>query len=116
MDSCEKVRKERVRFYSELSSLSFLRVLPSQSNYFMCELIRDTFTSTELAERLISGYNILIKDCSAKKGINGKNYIRIALKKKEENKFLIRSLRAIYDKNGQTVKKLYINNINKSEL
>lgn len=90
--SCDKFRQERNIFQEELQQIPYLRVIPSQANYFLCE-ITDKFTSHELALRLLSDFNILIKDCSSKKGFpKDKQYIRIAIRDRKDNNFIIKSL------------------------
>ena len=89
--ACLKFIQERERFYQELLKVSFLRVIPSQANYFLCEVI-DKYTSTNLTALLLERYNILIKDCSHKKGFDGQQYIRLAIRNKEDNDKLIISL------------------------
>jgi len=97
---CETFRKERNRFMNRLSEISFLRVIPSQANYFLCELTTDKFTSRELAIRLLADYNILIKDCSGKAAFNGRNYIRLAVRDVKDNNRLIEALKTyMYENN-----------------
>ena len=85
--ACRLFIRERDRFYVDLQDISFLRVIPSQANYFLCE-ITGKYTSAELS-RLLLDRNILIKDCGTKKAFGGKNYIRIAVKNRDENNRLI---------------------------
>ncbi|MDE5793175.1 MAG: aminotransferase class I/II-fold pyridoxal phosphate-dependent enzyme [Muribaculaceae bacterium] len=93
--ACEKFRHERDIFLKELQGIPFLRVIPSQANYFLCELTGN-MTAHELALKLITEYNILIKDCSSKKGFpEGKQYIRIAIRNREDNRKLIQALRKL---------------------
>ncbi len=93
--SCEKFRKERQTFFNELSLIPYLRVIPSEANYFLCE-ITDKYTSYELTLKLLSEYNILIKDCSSKKGFpDNKQYIRIAIRNRQDNARLIQALRTL---------------------
>ncbi len=91
-EACEKIKKEREWLYKELSSISFLRVLPSEANYFMCE-VKDKFSSKELVLKLFER-NILIKDLSGKKGIKG-DFVRIAIRGRKDNKMLIDALREL---------------------
>ena len=86
--AAEKFQQERQRFYEELSKIPFLRVIPSEANYFLCEVL-PPYTSHGLTEKLLSKHNILIKDCSMKKGFNGRNYIRIAIRNTKNNDYLI---------------------------
>ena len=90
--ACENFSAERVRFHKLLSSVSYLRVIPSQANFFLCQLT-SRFTSKELTELLLNKFNILIKDCGNKIGLNGANFIRIAIRNKEDNDRLIEALR-----------------------
>lgn len=83
----------RQNYIEDLSFIKSIRVVPSQANYVMCEIL-DSCTSKELAELLLDEFDILIKDLSSKNGINGE-YFRIAVKRPEENDKLINALRAV---------------------
>lgn len=86
--ACEKFVAERSRFFKSLQRVSFLRVIPSQANYFLCE-VTNKYTSSELTRILLCENDILIKDCSTKKAFNGRSYVRIAVRGKEENDKLV---------------------------
>jgi len=90
--ACGKFQEERARFKAELDKIPFLRVIPSEANYFLCE-VTGKYTAKELAVMLIKHDNILIKDCSYKKAFAGKNYVRIAVRDKKDNNRLIEALR-----------------------
>ena len=92
--ACEKFIVERGRFLSELQKIRFIRVIPSQANYFLCE-VTSKYTSHELTRILLNKFNILIKDCSTKSGFTGCNYVRIAIREKNDNDMLIRALDCI---------------------
>lgn len=93
--SCDKFRAERNTFRAELEAIPYLRVIPSQANYFLCE-ITDRFTSHDLALRLLNEHNILIKDCSAKKGFPAdRQYVRIAIRDRKDNSTLIETLKTL---------------------
>ena len=92
--SSAKFIAERERFRTELAAVPYLEVFDSQSNYFLCRLT-GTLTSDELAVRLLSDYGILIKDCSTKKGFEGRNYIRIAIRNREDNSRLVKALLSV---------------------
>lgn len=87
----EKFVAERSRFFKSLQRISFLRVIPSQANYFLCE-VTNKYTSSELTRILLCENDILIKDCGTKKAFGGRNYIRIAVRGKEENNKLVEVL------------------------
>lgn len=87
----DKIRRERSCFASELEQVPFVRVIPSQANYIMCEL-SNGIQSSEIAEYLLNR-NVLIKDLSHKIN-NGKQYIRLAVRRREENEYLVQVLKA----------------------
>ncbi|WP_440440552.1 aminotransferase class I/II-fold pyridoxal phosphate-dependent enzyme [Phocaeicola plebeius] len=89
--ACQKFIQERERFYQQLTKISYLRIIPSLANYFLCE-VYSPYTSRSITELLLNKYNILIKDCSNKKGFNHKNYIRIAVRSKFDNDQLVSAL------------------------
>lgn len=81
-------RKERARFADELGRIDGLRVIPSQANYLMIEVLHGS--PSELTAALLEKYNILIKDLSAK--THG-SYIRIAVRDEHDNNCLLDALR-----------------------
>lgn len=89
--ACQKFLAERTRFYKKLENISFLRVVPSQANFFLCELT-GRYSSTELATILLSKYDILIKDCNFKRALEDKNYIRISIRNSQDNDRFVEAL------------------------
>lgn len=94
--ACGQFVAERKRFAECLEKIPFLRVVPSQANYFLCEVL--DMGARELTERLLNSYDILIKDCSTKKGVEGKNYVRIAIRNSADNDRLVKALEDISGK------------------
>ena len=92
--ACCKFVEERSRFAAKLKNIPFLQLIPSQANYFLCEVV-DRYSANELTELLLNNFNILIKDCNNKTGLQGKNYIRIAIRTSEENDKLINALQSL---------------------
>lgn len=87
-------RAERNRFVSALADISYLRIIPSEANYVLCEILAP-HTPRELAIRLLKDHNILIKDCSVKCHAP---YIRLAIRDTKDNNQLIHALKQ-YEKN-----------------
>jgi histidinol-phosphate/aromatic aminotransferase/cobyric acid decarboxylase-like protein len=92
--ACHRFIKERNIFFEELKAVSYLRVIPSQANYFLCE-VTDKYTATELTQLLLQRYNILIKDCGTKSAFAGKQYIRIAIRDRADNTYFVDALKAL---------------------
>lgn len=88
----EKFRAARAEYVAALRDIPGLRVLPSQANYVMAELTGG-ITAAELTARLLSEYNILIKDLTAK--VQGGQYIRLAVRDEKDNARLVQALRAV---------------------
>jgi len=92
--ACTAFVNERKRFQDRLSSISFLRVIPSQANYFLCE-VTDGLSSHELTFLLLKKYGIFIKDCATKTGLQDKEYVRIAIRDTKDNDRLVAALKSI---------------------
>jgi len=86
--ACDTIAAERDRFYERLQEVNCLRVIPSQANYFLCELT-DGKSSTALTEQLLIDHDLFIKDLKGKKGFENKEYIRIAVRDKADNDYIV---------------------------
>lgn len=91
--ACHKFIAERERFYSLLQQIPYLHVMPSQANYFLCE-VTDRFTSKELT-RILLNQDVLISNCGRKKNMGDRNLVRIAVRSKEDNDRLTNILRSL---------------------
>lgn len=92
--ACNKFIEERNDFEAKLRTIGFLRVIPSQANYFLVEVL-PPFTAKTLVLRMLKEHNILMRDCSGKGGFDNKQYMRIAVRDHDDNARLIESLRMI---------------------
>lgn len=93
--ACARFVEERKKFYSELQTIGYLRVMPSEANFFLCEVLKP-FSAKEIVLAMLKRFNILTRDCSLKPGLDtNKQYMRIAVRNREENSRLVVALRAI---------------------
>ena len=93
--ACQKFVDERDRFEASLRTIPFLRVMPSQANYFLCEVL-PPYTASEIVIYMLKQHNILTRDCSGKTGLNpDKQYMRIAVRNTEDNTRLVEALMTI---------------------
>ena len=90
--ACGKFVAERADFEKKLDSIDFLRVMPSQANYFLCEVL-PPYTAKEVVLYMLKRHNVLTRDCSNKSGLDGKQYMRIAIRNHKDNTRLIEGLR-----------------------
>lgn len=74
--ACAKFIAERETFYTELQSIPYLRVIPSQANYFLCEVIAK-YTSSELTQKLIEN-DVIVSNCGLKSNMFGYNLVRLS--------------------------------------
>lgn len=81
-------RESREEFVRSLEQIDWIRVFPSEANYVMCE-VDNKIDVKELCAKMYKN-NIIIKDLTGKVN-NGRQYIRLAVRRKEENKALTRS-------------------------
>ena len=88
--ACKQIVENRMHLFECLSQVSFLRPIKSQANYILCEVM-PPYRTDEICQKLLR-FDILIKDCQHKMGFNGRQYIRLAVKSKEDNDFLILAL------------------------
>ena len=92
--ACDKFIKEREDFETKLRQISFLRVIPSQANYFLVEVL-PPYTANGLVLKMLKEFNILMRDCSGKGGFDNKQYMRIAVRDHKDNTRLIESLKQL---------------------
>ena len=92
--ACEQFIKERDAFGDELRKIKFLRVMPSEANYYLCEILPPK-KANELVLTMLKKYNILTRDCSDKKGFDGKQYMRIAVRSHEDNARLLNAFKEL---------------------
>ena len=83
------IREERTRFQAELAKIEGIRVIPSQANYIMVELING-IDSKDLVKSLLIRHNILVKELTGK--TEGRNYLRIAVRNTEDNDRILSAL------------------------
>jgi len=93
--ACDRFIAERNDFEQKLRQISFLHVMPSQANYFLCE-IKAPRNANDLVITMLKRYNILTRDCSTKAGFDGKrHYMRIAVRSHEDNTKLVNALKEL---------------------
>ena len=93
--ACDKFIAERASFEQQLRQINYLRVMPTQANYFLCEVL-PPFKASEIVIYMLKQHNILTRDCSQKPGLDPtKQYMRIAVRNHEDNTRLAEALKKI---------------------
>ena len=93
--ACAKFVAERADFEKQLHTVPYLRVMPTQANYFLCEVL-PPYSATEIVIYMLRQHNILTRDCSGKPGLDpNKQYMRIAVRNHEDNTRLVAGLKML---------------------
>ena len=92
--SCKALALERKRFADELGTVSFLTVYPSAANFLLLRVSKP-FTPQDVQTALLRKHEILVKDCSGKKGFGGQPFLRIAIRDRKDNDLLVDALREL---------------------
>lgn len=92
--ACTRFAEERDRFGRELSGIPFLHVIPSQANYFLCRIL-PPYTAGGLVLTMLKRFDILTRDCSNKAGLDGGQYMRIAVRSRDDNDRLLAAFRQL---------------------
>ena len=72
--------------------LPWLKVYPSETNFFLVEITKAGLTSTQIKEGL-ERKGLLIRDCCDFDGLNNR-FFRVSVNKPEKNKKLIEHLKS----------------------
>ena len=91
LDALGKLKQERENLRRKLSAIPGLRAIPSQANYILAE-ITCGMTAKELTKVLLLKDNLFIKDLSGKIQLDGKQFVRLAVRNARENDRLIEAL------------------------
>lgn len=95
-ESLELIKAERNRLADKLSQVKGLKVYPSEANYIMLQLPTGA-NAKELCISLLMNNSILLKNLNKKNGFYGNQFIRIAVKTKDEDDELIKAMQAFYN-------------------
>lgn len=96
LHACDLFIEARNDFEVELKKIPFIKVMPSQANYYFLEVL-PPYKPKELCAILLKKYNILASACLAKKGIEPNKYMRIAVRNQEDNERFIQAMNELAD-------------------
>ncbi|MBR5657390.1 MAG: aminotransferase class I/II-fold pyridoxal phosphate-dependent enzyme [Prevotella sp.] len=95
--ACQKFIEERAQFEQQLRTIKFIRVIPTQANYFLCEVL-PPYKADEIVIYMLKQHNILTRDCSNKTGLDGGQYMRISVRDHHDNTRLVEALQQFPNK------------------
>lgn len=88
---------ERPTLISSLSSIQGITLFPSHANFVLIRIVGQGDSSQGISGYLAS-QGLLVRDCQSFKGL-GSGYIRVAIKREEENRRLYRLVRKVIGSN-----------------
>lgn len=89
----DKIKESRKNFVSKLEEISEFRIIPSQANYLTLEVLKGT--SEELCIRMLEK-NIFIKNLTSKIKLNGRQFIRVAVRDEIDNSIFIDEIKKYF--------------------
>ena len=95
----ELARRRYVRdtraLFTGLDALPNIKAYPSAANFALIELDR---SAAEVVGALLTRHGIYVRDCGDKRGLDGHRFIRVAARTREENRSVLRGLRAVLER------------------
>lgn len=85
------IADEKIHLIKLISSISYLQVFPSVTNFLLVKILDKRITSTVLREKLAEE-GILIRDCSTFVGLDN-SYFRVTVRSYDQNNLLADNLR-----------------------
>ena len=95
-ETIELINPLKKRLKGQLEALG-LKVFPGMANYLLVKLPKENLS---VYDRLLMEYRIAVRDCSNFKGLNSQ-FFRVAVKNKDENDYLVSSLKQILNTEKQ---------------
>lgn len=89
------VLEYRKKLSLDIEQTEIFKVFPGNANFILLKILQGEFTSKTLREKLIHDFQIGVRECESFRGL-GANFIRVAVRKPEENEKLLTAFTAIY--------------------
>jgi threonine-phosphate decarboxylase len=97
------VQKEREYLFTKLQELGWLQPFPSAANFLLVRIkAQGMMTGTTLRLEL-EKHRILVRDASGFNNL-GRQYVRIAVRRRRDNRMLIETLRTVGERRGLTAR------------
>lgn len=87
-----EMARARQRFHEALKQVPGIKIYPSDVNFFLCRLDENIFEIQILRERL-GRRRILVRFCSDFRGLGAGCFMRLAVRREEENAMVIEALK-----------------------
>jgi threonine-phosphate decarboxylase len=85
------------RWLSQALGTTGVAVYPSAANFLLLRLPSTAATSARVRARLIAGHGVVVRDCRSFHGLSNGRFIRVAVRRRDENERLVRALRSVLE-------------------
>jgi threonine-phosphate decarboxylase len=92
----EAVGRQR-RWLSQALGATGVAVYPSAANFLLLQLPTTAATSARVRARLITDHGVVVRDCRSFDGLSNGRFIRVAVRRRDENERLVRALQSVLE-------------------
>jgi len=85
------------RWLSQALGTTGITAYPSAANFLLLRLPTTAPRSARLRARLITDHGVVVRDCRSFDGLSNGRFIRVAVRRRDENERLVRALRSVLE-------------------
>lgn len=85
------------RWLSEALGATGITAYPSAANFLLLRLPSTAPRSARLRARLITDHGVVVRDCRSFEGLSNGRFIRVAVRRRDENERLVHALRSVLE-------------------
>jgi threonine-phosphate decarboxylase len=85
------------RWLSQALGTTGVAVYPSAANFLLLRLPGTAATSARVRARLITDHGVVVRDCRSFDGLSNGRFIRVAVRRRDENECLVRALKSVLE-------------------
>jgi threonine-phosphate decarboxylase len=85
------------RWLSQALGTTGITAYPSATNFLLLRLPTTAPRSARLRARLITDHGVVVRDCRSFDGLSNGRFIRVAVRRRDENERLVRALRSVLE-------------------
>jgi threonine-phosphate decarboxylase len=85
------------RWLSQALVTMGVSVYPSAANFLLLQLPATSATSARVRARLITEHGVVVRDCRSFEGLSNGRFIRVAVRRRDENEHLVRALGSVLE-------------------
>lgn len=85
------------RWLSQALGTIGVTVYPSAANFLLLQLPATAPTSARMRARLITDHGVVVRDCRSFDGLSNGRFIRVAVRRRDENERLVRALGSVLE-------------------